>query len=307
VLGAHFLSDSELVYMGRVQGNPVAGRIDLGKQTATVSMRLAANADSLVSGPAWTRDGEVLAYASTVSGPNGGAVMTIHLVTHGVDRVLVTYPEVLGHGGPNQGPVFSISFSADGAYIALFNMFSRGTGETSPFQIRKIPGDLAYASDSSALFPIWSGSGSRLYFRKGECCSDKGSLMSWEPPQAVALVTAGLAWYAPSLSPDGHWVAYTAAYGPSYLPHVGLFSPATADAKRVSDKPRSFPVFVSSKAVWFAEEAPANGMFPSEQTGKFLAYDLTSGKEIALTLPPGALPPGFSPLSVSDVWPRSGT
>ena len=67
------------------------------------------------------------------------------------------------------------------------------------------------------------------------------------------------------------------------------------------------PVFVSSKAVWFAEEAAANGMFASQPTGKFLSYDLNSGKEIALSLPPGALPPGFSPLSISDVWPRPGT
>jgi Tol biopolymer transport system component len=232
--------------------------------------------------------------------------LTVHLVTHGADRVIVSYPEELGHGGPNQGPVRSISFSADGRYLVLFNMFSRGTGQAAPFQIRGLAGELVYSLDTSALFPVWSGSGSRLFFRKGQCCGDQGDLMSWEPGTSVKTVVPNLAWYAPAQSPDGRWIAYTTAYGPSYLPHIGLFSPASGDAKRISEKPRSFPVFVSSKVLWFGEEAPvANGMSSSEPTGKFLAYNLDSGQESALSLRTGAVPTGFS-LSITDVWPRPG-
>jgi hypothetical protein len=305
--GAHFVSASELVFMGVVKGNPMEGRIDLNNQTATVSFTLATRGDSLVPAPAWTRNGDVLAYAATGPGPSGGALLTVHLVTHGADRVIVSYPEELGHGGPNQGPVRSISFSADGRYLVLFNMFSRGTGQAAPFQIRGLAGELVYALDTSALFPLWSGSGSQLYFRKGQCCVDQGDLMSWEAATSVKTVVPNLAWYAPAQSPDGRWIAYTTAYGPSYLPHIGLFSPASGDARRVSEKPRSFPAFVSSNALWFGEEAPvANGMFPSEPTGKFLAYNLDSGQESAISLPTGAVPTGFS-LNVTDVWPRPGS
>jgi hypothetical protein len=304
--GAHFVSASELVFMGTVHGNSVEGRIDLNNQTATVSSTLATRGESLAPASAWTRNGDVLAYAASGPGPNGGGLLTVHLVTHGADRVIVSYPEELGHGGPNQGPVRSISFSADGRYLVLFNMFSRGTGQAAPFQIRGLAGELVYSLDTSALFPVWSGSGSRLFFRKGQCCGDQGDLMSWEPGTSVKTVVPNLAWYAPVQSPDGRWIAYTTAYGPSYLPHIGLFSPASGDAKRISEKPRSFPVFVSSKVLWFGEEAPvANGMSSSEPTGKFLAYNLDSGQESALSSPTGAVPTGFS-LSITDIWPRPG-
>src|SRR5439155_14739452 len=56
--GAHFVSASELVFMGAVKGNAVEGRIDLNNQTATVSFTLATRGDSLVPAPAWTRNGD---------------------------------------------------------------------------------------------------------------------------------------------------------------------------------------------------------------------------------------------------------
>jgi Tol biopolymer transport system component len=248
-----------------------------------------------------------MAYHSSVAGPQGGTVESVRLVSGGTDRVLFSYPEELGHGGSPQGPPAVTSFSADGRYLALFKLYMKGgaSGENGPFQIRTTSGTLLYSSDTSALFPVWSGN--QLYFRKGQCCGPDGDLMRWDPvTNSVTKVAPGLAWYAPSASPDGRLIAYTTSYAPSYLPHVGVFDVGAVDARRLSNDPRSNATFVSANVVWAWEESPVSeGMGPSQPSGRIFAYDLQSKSESLVTLP-GALPSdqGRS-WTIADLWPRS--
>jgi hypothetical protein len=234
----------------------------------------------------WSPDGTKLTYIGTGSpGP------TWHLLAGGTDRVLTTLPPVPGRGtSPQSDDDFMLAFSPDGLYLALVQTFATdGSGETAPFQVRRVSDGALVYSAASGTMAVWASVPSRLFFR-----SASGVMSRWDPSGGVATMQGSLKWSRPHASPDGRWIAYT-IYDSATQPHVGLYS---VQGNSLGPQPaglRSGALFLNNDLLWYQEEAVAEcGLGGCSQlTGRTFIYDIAGGTEPTSRLS-----------GVIDAWPR---
>lgn len=212
-----------------------------------------------------------------------------HLAGPSVNRVLTTLPAVPARGISSSQDDSFLSFSPDGAYIALFQTFHvGGSGETAPDQIRRASdGSLVY-STSGMTMAVWASVPSRLYFR-----DTAGNIHRWDPSAGLSSMTT-LQWIRPHQSPDGRWIAYTFRT-PAGIGGVGFYSVQSNSVSNTTPPGRSGVKFLTNDLVWYVGEKACSTCFGGEPqpTGVTYIYSIAGASEITSRL-----------ATVNDAWPH---
>ena len=202
-------------------------------------------------------------------------------------------------GRPGFAPV-TLGFSPDGDYLA-----AGWTVATSPVRVFRL-------SDRANVTPAWPADFRFAFWgKKDDTLFIVGlqSVASWKPGGVVATVPSTPAWVLdPNLSPDGTQVAFTALTSTRDVrPYVYGLNARTS--RLLVNQSRSSTAFVRSGWVWYAEEKPCgqptpeNPCFdPTQPDGKFLAFELVTGRESLVTFAAGEGPSNFGATPV-DLWP----
>jgi hypothetical protein len=135
-----------------------------------------------------TADGATAAYALW----NGGDKVAFHLVSKGMDSVVMTATDI-GCCGTAR-----VEFSPSGKYLAWGG--SPGNGKTAPVEVRTVDGTLVFTAQGTAWF-TWAGSGDHLYFDDGT------SIVRWDGGPTTNRVIDGT-WAHPNAPADRMHIAF---------------------------------------------------------------------------------------------------
>jgi hypothetical protein len=241
---------------------------------------------------AWNPDGTAAAY---ITQPDSSGGSELHLVTGGQNRVLSSLTGTVVTGcaaGPCQENVFvRLSFSPNGNYISYVQTWGGPV-----FRLWASDGKLIKSIDgpqgpvaTTPSMAVWSGDA--LYWR------DAKGVEMWRLDNET-LVLPDVAWIAPSASPGGKLVTYTAR--DAGLPTTYILDTASGQS-RVLTKSRSGATFLNSHLIWYREErgCVAGDVYPCGDrptipSGKTYIYDLEDKTETESII-----------AAVFDVWPRA--
>jgi len=223
----------------------------------------------------WSPDGKTLAYFA-------GDQLWLKLGDQAATLV-ASYKSQPGRGGGWSDEI-AIRFSPSGKYFVAVHTV------TIPltFEIRRAAdGGLAWSqprvdfpSPAFTTMAVWSRQGDRLFFRDGN------GVRTWDPPATVATLVPGLNWISPSVSPDGHRIAYTVLDPTTFHLRVELLDLQTLQIRVLSPE-RWNAMFASDDLLLYGR---AGVQVPGKGT---LAYDLKTGAETEV------------PFDILlDVWPR---
>jgi hypothetical protein len=110
-------------------------------------------------------------------------------------------------------------------------------------------------------------------------------------------VAAGACWNRPHASPDGTLIVYFLR-GADSLGRVWLLNTATGKARELLDQPRSEPVFLTNRYLWYRGDKPCPQTQcpmgpPVTASGLTYIYDLQDGSESVSAI-----------AAVYDLWPH---
>lgn len=249
-----------------VTGAPPAQRYELIIADADgENPRVALQSSDPVMSPAWSPDGEWLAY---VSFENKAAAVFVQRVRTGERR------QVSARAGVNGAP----SFSPDGTKLALTLSGSAGNLDIYVLDLQtqnltRITQDPAIDTEA-----VWSADGQSLYFT-----SDRGGAAQvyTAPAQAnarVRRVTFGVPYAArPRLSPDGRQLAVVVQEGGSF--RVGVVDLASGTVSPLTRGPQDeSPSFApNGAALIYAGKSGGQGILATVSTDGQVSTRLTAG------------------------------
>ena len=279
----HLLDGNAIAYTTVAAKKVVIVRRDLTTGEETRTGQLPADPHGAKS---WTSDGSLEVYSTYVPLANDRALVSVHLWTSGTDHVL--YKIETGPGGLESrwSPLPIVEISPDHTYIAI-NDFS--------FALYGNKVRIFSVADRRQLF-VTAGSGTGgTWITKDRFVWASGSLMEWTPTGGAKILRSEN-WYGPTSSVEGGWLAGT------------FFTPLAADQIDRS-RPRvyilpvgsgpafqtglgSAPAFVTTTAVWYAEEGPGTGYDSTEPTGVIRSVNLTTGSDQVVQFRAGENPVG---------------
>jgi hypothetical protein len=234
---------------------------------------------------AWSPDQSLLAYITS-----DASAVSLHLLSGGGDRVVVSLPPVPGRGvSPTEDDAY-LGFSADGGYFAFEQTFTGGT-----LQVRRATDGGLAISMANETMAAWGSTGSRLYFR-----ALLGTTINVWDATAGNLPALGqsLAWIRPRADAGADYMAFTVRDS-SGTPHVWLWDHGRGKEAVMLPGVSGSPLFLNSTTVFYEEEAscaPNCGPGPATQPdGRTFIYDIGRGVES-----PSAI------VSVLGTWPRLG-
>jgi hypothetical protein len=240
--------------------------------------------DGVVAG-GWSPDGTYLTYMREIWNPSDGQDrFEWHLVGHGADRVVATAPPWCHCGGGGDSDSLDAAFSLDGRYMSWV---ATAGPRSADLQVRTLDGQLV-GKEATGSMDVWAGGS--LYYE------DQGGIEKWTDG-AVTTVAAGATWIRPHASPDGTSIAYFLR-GADSLGRVWLLDTATGKSRELLDEPRSEPVFLTNRYLWYRGDMPCAREQcpmgpPVTASGTTYVYDLQDGTES-----PSAI------AAIYDVWPH---
>lgn len=256
---------------------------------------------------AWSSSSNTIAYLKDGgTAANGLGVTDVWLATAAGRAKIFNY--VVGGMDAFSRPGIpppTLGFSADGQYLA-----AGWTIAQSGVRVVRLA-DLANVTPAwpaDFRFALWAKTGQTLYVVGG------ASVAQWTPGGKVTALPSTPGWVlGPNFSPDGTQVAFTAATPTSGI-KAYVYDLNARSSRLLSSQPRSSTVFVKAGWVWYVEEKPCvqtndNPCFePTVPIGRVLAFELSTGRESAVTFAAGESPnpPGsYDILGAGDLWPRS--
>jgi hypothetical protein len=235
----------------------------------------------------WSADGQSFTYV--LSDPDPGGLFRWHLVSGGIDREIGTAPIWCFCGGGSEDTSFAVGFSPSGQFVSLVDYVGRGTD----LQVRRVDGSLVGSEIRGDQGPkpvtmgVWSGAD--LFFR------DSAGVERWHEG-AIKQFLPGVAWLHPWASPNGGQFVY-AVRGSDGFNHVNVVDTSTGQSRQLSSQPRTWPIFLSTRYVWYRGErlcTPNDGICTKTTfTGTTYIYDLQTGMESESII-----------TDVADVWPH---
>jgi hypothetical protein len=128
-----------------------------------------------------------------------------------------------------------------------------------------------WAQGQMPVFAVWSPVAPTLYWSQG------GDVWRWTPDGGKQRFIADVTWFDPTISADGHYLAYAAprADGKDLTYLVVLDS--DAPLRRIGDGPRGSPRFLNETQLWWRVQSSGRGC-TGPQPGPRI-YNVTSGSE----------------------------
>ena len=209
--------------------------------------------------------------------PDSSRADTIYLSTANRTRVLATLPDT------NLGRCGSLSDSAPGRYtvagdyLFVLNAPLEYNSSLLIFKGREtllsiVPAKLEWAHQANApSMAVWSPVSPTLYWSRG------GDVWRWTPGGGQQRFIAGVAWFNPTISADGRYLAY-AVLNADLKSHVYLVD-LTGDAvpHRIGDGQRAGPRFLNSTQLFYLASDSGGGCTGGPSA--YRIYNVTSGSE----------------------------
>lgn len=236
---------------------------------------------------AWSPDRGFLTYLASDANS-----VAWHVLSGGGDRMITTLGSVPARGiNPGEDDAY-LSFSPDGAYVALVQTF---TSSGDQLQVRRtLDGSLAF-SLARATMATWGSVGSRLYFRP----PGSGLVQVWDSAAGVSQAFGQqLTWIRPRAATATTTMLAFTVRDSSATPHTWIYG---NDGRSGGQLPnvRSSPVWLTSTAFFYVEEAACGancGIGPAWQPdGKTFTFDTATQAETASKI-----------AKVYGAWPRPG-
>jgi hypothetical protein len=276
---ARFISAQKIAYIDSSnQGTSRIISFDLSSHASTVEV----SATGQVLALAYSHDGSRLAYLEH-DASSGKA--TLHIRSGDQETKLSLNP-IPGRGVSRDDQV-RLEYAPDDHFLLMVDTFvgNQGTApETGQFLVLRT-GDNTVAfvppsgTSTNATMAVWARGTDRLYYR------DQSGVRSWDAAAtSVGTLVAGLRWYDPAASPDGHAIAF-ADFDTGFVPHARVYDLTGHQVNPTSGQARSHPVFVTPDTLWYLEEQPCSGEClggPTSTTGKVFAYNVKTKSETAL-------------------------
>jgi hypothetical protein len=265
-------------------GTSMIAALDLFGGTSTVAASW--QGGSFMDGlHAWSPDRGFLTYVTS-----DATAVSLHLLSGGGDRVVATMGAVPGRGtNPNEDDAY-LAFSPDGAFFALEQTW---TGSGDQLQVRKTFDGSPIFTLPKATMATWGSTGSRLYYR----LPNSGTVQSWDSTAGVAQVLTQQTWIRPRTTAGDDNIAFTIRDSAG-KPQVWLYGHNGRSGGQLPGI-RSSPVWLSSNAFFYLEEAPCApdcGIGPAWQPDrKTFTVDTALNAETASKIS-----------QVYGAWPRPG-
>ena len=281
------VDSNAIAYTKVVGGKVFIIRRDLSSGAESRIARLHGNPD--LTSTAWTFDGALEVYGTSVPSANGRGLVSVHLWSKGADHVL--YKLDAGPGGlesrwSSRG---ILEFSPDRKYLAIsdFPFFIYGTN-LRIFSVADRTQKIRIGGSSSG--GTWIANDR---FAWSTLSGSPGSLKQWTPAGGVKVLRSG-AWYGAASSSDGRWLAGTLLTDPS-KPRV-LMSSVGSSKTFLTRGLASAPGFVTPTVLWYAEErviADSGGYVGPAPDGNVHAFDLANGTDHLVVFRAGEKPVAF--------------
>jgi len=232
----------------------------------------------------------------------GTTVQTIHVTTAAGDQAVATLPRA----NPQLPPAAcggrateSDGYSASGRYFYVLDRnpdvnYVSGPHLNSLLVIDRTralltltPPPGGWASDAEPSMPVWSPVTDTLYYLQG------GQVWTWDPSTGARPFLSGVSWCYPTISADGHYLAFGARRADGSY-DVDLLDLTSGQVPHVIGKgPRNLPAFLNSNLVWdLTWNSPLCGR---GYVGQPLVYDTHDESEASSVLD-----------WVFQVWPATG-
>jgi hypothetical protein len=199
----------------------------------------------------------------------------VYLSTATRTRVLATLPDT------NQGRCGSPTDSApgryaiSGSYLYVLNQPILSNNSLLVFKGREtqlsiVPPHVEWAQGNEPYMAVWSPVSPTLYW------SRTGSIWRWTPEGGQQKFIADVAWFDPTISADGRYLAYS-AYTADSKSHVFLVDlTAGAVPRRIGDGQRAKPRFLNSTQLWYEVGGAGGCTGPGDP---YRVYNVTNGSE----------------------------
>ena len=288
-------------------------------QSGSSSNQAKTTADVLTFGE--SSDGSAVMYITTTSDQTGQIQSNLVSQQNGRTSVVASYPAYREVSQFSNLTEQRISFSPDDRYVMIVHAEARlsldkPASNQQSFQVRSRDGTLVFASEFGRS-GVWAPDG-RLYFED----SASGDVKTLDVKTGTASTFAsGVFWYAPSISPDGHWLAYatrpkvTGQPSPTLLAQPGLMLRDLRATTPASQVGTGVAQFTGVDTLWlvntnfdleFSRLVPADGKVSMLQVGSQTPTQVPIGGSTALALSfSRSAGPSPKPLALSDVdWNR---
>jgi hypothetical protein len=214
-----------------------------------------------------------------------------HLVSGGVDHVIGKAPTWCHCGAGSIDNSLTVAFSPNGQFVSVVDYMQGGAN----LQVRRLDGSLVGTEirgeqngPDMATWSVWSGAD--LFYR------DRAGVETWREG-AIKPFLPGVAWFHPWTSLKGDQIVY-AVQGSDGLSRVSVVETATGRARQLSSQPRTYPVFLTARYIWYRGERLCTSSDPicrrAILTGTTYIYDLQNGTESESVI-----------TAVADVWPHA--
>ena len=199
----------------------------------------------------------------------------IHLTTHAGDRVVASVPNPHGGRCGSSEDSKSAGYSRSGQHLFVLDqpiptLNSLVVLEGNRVALRVAPDSAPWTRGDQPAMALWSPTSDTLYYRKA------GDVWLWTPAHGPQIFLPGVAWYYPTISPDGRHLAYAVA-GADGLHDTYLVDLQTGGSpQRIGNGHRNLPAFLNSTQLWFKSESQGICGPGGNQP---LVYDLGDGSE----------------------------
>jgi len=270
------VDSNSIAYTKVIAGKVFIIRRDVRSGVESRIAQLHGNPD--LTSTAWTPDGALEVYGTSVPSANGRFLVSVHLWSKGADHVL--YKLDAGPGGlesrwSSRG---ILKFSPDRTYVAIsdFSFYIYGAN-VRIFSVADRSQKIRIGGSSSG--GIWIA---KDRFAWAPLSGSAGSLKQWTPAGGVKVLRSG-AWYGPAGSKDGQWLAGTLLTdspggGGAATPRV-LMASVNTSKTFLTRGIASTPGFVTPTVVWYAEEraVTGGGVIATWPDGNVHAFDVSRG------------------------------
>jgi len=279
---AKFITETDVSFLQDAGGGSVLRAVDL----KTRKVRDLFSVPGGIQTYGWSPDHQTVAYITTDTAAFPHLYFR-QIVGTGAPRAVTTLARAFGRESDISDQLH-IEWSADGNSVLVVYTPADGepgshavTDDASQLQVRGADGSLQFSADQSGepTMGVWSGKS--VYFRA------RTGVRHWVPGKTASVgARGGLAWFDPSASRDGRFIAFDTGAS-SMSVRVRRFDVKTKVTSDVTPQGFFSPVYVDANTIWAqrVQRCEPDCLTPIVAGPEVDAFDIKTGKgkKLALT------------------------